>query len=1225
MTALNELLQSMVPEEHRGQPGKMREVALALAQRDPARRADYLLWAVLASLAMGEAREAMRLLDTVPAGADVGVARRIRACRSWAQRLDGNWYPGNTGGEVSPDWLQGLIVIERVEPGDAITMLVESCAAFGPCALLTARTLVLDAARNTPAVAEQMIQHGIQSLDNFVAVARQAQADAAALWAFAARADLQWRGGFRDAARATLETVRQICHQRGDAIGVANGWMIEGDRWATPWSSPEALGFVLSGGIAKAAPPPPDDRQALHAYLQAAEALVHSDAPWASAALELRLAFLAGRAGDVKAQREHLAKCQQAYRQVGDVAGLLLATVHGWFADIAAGDLTAMRRIAPLEWAERHGPVAEIATWAESRGSLTWCTGLGRLLQRGGELWAATREFERAEIAYRLAAHLVPLNGAIAAWTLQEALAGIDLQRGLTTRGLVRHLVTLNSLPPPCDPKQDGVAWLRDIELTTGLLTVPSGVSGATEIGIRIIERGEQRLKALLDVAGIVQPTGMIPPSDPQQALAEASAAHETELKSMLAGAPKPGSAEQILLTAAAEATRQSLLRAQPLLALLRARQAERGGWDVRAEQWYRTARQYAAKAGAENRWLEILILHVWGKRAEAQAALKTALQERRMDTGTLTALAIRVRAYEAAEALLQTLPPDGGKDPLEWRGLADRAEVASERGQAAAASALVTRALGIFEEMVNRFPRDADRVAASDDVSAAALYLLASRIHLRLAQERSRDTEAGAAQRALAFGVADRHRMLTLPREMQRSAAASADSLRRWQQAATDHATAYQRLLAALTLGAGKVPALTQALGRAERILADVEATLTPEEQAAVAATRRLVAFTAEKLQRLLPAEACLLEYQLVGRDYVMYAVTATEIVVQEGRLERGSFEGMTSRFVRACANGALSLEAEELSAILLNPFSATLRGKERVIVVPSGALNAVPFHVLPFAGKPLGETHVVSYLPAASLLAQAAVDQPLAGGSTLVVGDPAFDPAAHPSLQRLAGAAVEAKAVAAIHGTKPYLAGEATEASLRPLLSHRALLHFAAHGRLDDIAPNTSSIVLAGDDELTVSDLIGLDIGADLAILSACDTGRGTTTMGGDLVGLVRGLLASGVRRCVVSLWPVDDVAACVTMAMFHRHLKRGTAPAVALAQAQREIRTLSGSEIADRYRALGGTLAARDRSLRRKGSRTLRLPAFSEVDAEDEIPLAAKDGRSTNIWAPFVLIGA
>ena len=36
--------------------------------------------------------------------------------------------------------------------------------------------------------------------------------------------------------------------------------------------------------------------------------------------------------------------------------------------------------------------VAEIAAWAVTLGSLSWCTGLGRLLQRSGEAWAAAGE-----------------------------------------------------------------------------------------------------------------------------------------------------------------------------------------------------------------------------------------------------------------------------------------------------------------------------------------------------------------------------------------------------------------------------------------------------------------------------------------------------------------------------------------------------------------------------------------------------------------------------------------------------------------------------------------------------------------------------------------------------------------------------------------------------------------------------------------------------------------
>jgi CHAT domain-containing protein len=68
-----------------------------------------------------------------------------------------------------------------------------------------------------------------------------------------------------------------------------------------------------------------------------------------------------------------------------------------------------------------------------------------------------------------------------------------------------------------------------------------------------------------------------------------------------------------------------------------------------------------------------------------------------------------------------------------------------------------------------------------------------------------------------------------------------------------------------------------------------------------------------------------------------------------------------------------------------------------------------------------------------------------------------------------------------------------------------------------------------------MSVGDLVGIDLDADLVVLSACDTGRGAATLGGDVIGLVRALLAAGARYLVVSLWPVNDEAGCLVMARF------------------------------------------------------------------------------------------
>ena len=62
-----------------------------------------------------------------------------------------------------------------------------------------------------------------------------------------------------------------------------------------------------------------------------------------------------------------------------------------------------------------------------------------------------------------------------------------------------------------------------------------------------------------------------------------------------------------------------------------------------------------------------------------------------------------------------------------------------------------------------------------------------------------------------------------------------------------------------------------------------------------------------------------------------------------------------------------------------------------------------------------------------------------------------------------------------------------------------------------------------MAGRDELTVDELLGVGLDTDLAVLSACDSGRGDITATGDVVGLARGLLAAcSLLGCGMSWCP-------------------------------------------------------------------------------------------------------
>jgi CHAT domain len=63
-------------------------------------------------------------------------------------------------------------------------------------------------------------------------------------------------------------------------------------------------------------------------------------------------------------------------------------------------------------------------------------------------------------------------------------------------------------------------------------------------------------------------------------------------------------------------------------------------------------------------------------------------------------------------------------------------------------------------------------------------------------------------------------------------------------------------------------------------------------------------------------------------------------------------------------------------------------------------------------------------------------------------------------------------------------------------------------------------------------------------------------------DVVGLARGLLATGARAAVLSLWAVGDISTSLLMTRFCGRLREGDLPAFALA-AQEHLRALSPKE--------------------------------------------------------------
>jgi len=138
----------------------------------------------------------------------------------------------------------------------------------------------------------------------------------------------------------------------------------------------------------------------------------------------------------------------------------------------------------------------------------------------------------------------------------------------------------------------------------------------------------------------------------------------------------------------------------------------------------------------------------------------------------------------------------------------------------------------------------------------------------------------------------------------------------------------------------------------------------------------------------------------------------------------------------------------------------------------------------------------------------------------------------------------------------------GEARESLFKEEAGRYRVLHLATHGIVDERSPMYSALVLAAapddrdDGLLEARELMSLTLHADVAVLSACDSGSGGVRPGEGVVGLSWAFLVAGCPTTVVSRWTAESRATSRLMIEFHRRLVAGDSKPEALRRAQRSL---------------------------------------------------------------------
>jgi CHAT domain-containing protein/tetratricopeptide (TPR) repeat protein len=341
------------------------------------------------------------------------------------------------------------------------------------------------------------------------------------------------------------------------------------------------------------------------------------------------------------------------------------------------------------------------------------------------------------------------------------------------------------------------------------------------------------------------------------------------------------------------------------------------------------------------------------------------------------------------------------------------------------------------------------------------------------------------------------------------------------------------------------------------------------------------------QQVQKKLPADTLVLAYfvgdgashaWLLGKDRLQHTTLP-------GRARLQQAIDATSEHVRGGA--AVARAERELATMVLGRLFEGA-GEGKLLVIPDGPLNALPFAALPVSAQGselLLDRFLIGYAP--SLALAFAQDTRERGQVTrvAVVSDPVYAPddrrlptvgkggnyrgtreQSPNKLTRLPYSALEASAVREAFGSRDTisLAGfDATRERVLELASQElSVLHFATHAIAREDAPERSALFLSeyspdggldADSQLSTADIVTSGLRARVVVLSGCSTGDGSKLRGEGVLGLTHGFLANGAGAVVASLWPVEDASTARLMREFYRAYRANGNAAQALRAAQ------------------------------------------------------------------------
>jgi CHAT domain-containing protein len=349
------------------------------------------------------------------------------------------------------------------------------------------------------------------------------------------------------------------------------------------------------------------------------------------------------------------------------------------------------------------------------------------------------------------------------------------------------------------------------------------------------------------------------------------------------------------------------------------------------------------------------------------------------------------------------------------------------------------------------------------------------------------------------------------------------------------------------------------------------------------------------ENLRRRIPTGTTLVRYLFSEKElFALVADERSENIVPLGTpdIDKHIITLASNRYDLAVASHSLW----QLYQQLWKPLEKAVRHK-KLLIIPDGILHNLSFETLTpgkissfkeLGTKSLLATHAIAYHYSLHLV------NPQSGGKDHPASFVAFAPGfteqiKQPYRSAAANTFPDANYLALLPqpftidlatktqkmlGGELFLHNESTVNSFRQHAGNHKVIHVGTHAESDNLHPEFSRLIFAkagsGDDNsLYLPEIYNCDLTAELAVLTACESGKPGYEDGEGMVSLAHAFHYAGSKSMLTGLWKIDEQASALVMELFYKHLLAGLSKDEALRQAKLDyLQQANGRMLAPQY---------------------------------------------------------